>query len=85
MIRRRGWDPSPGARYVVEERPARTGGVEVDLAPICINVNSGAAAAGLRLHAFAKAFANHTVDSICAPNLAPVMGVIARKLAALRP
>ena len=40
-------------------------------------------APGVRLAAFARGFANHTIDSICTPDLSGVMAKVAGKLSGL--
>jgi hypothetical protein len=77
-----GWNDSPGAEYGLTARPSPSNPmeVEVDLMPVCQHIATGTAAPGIRLRAFAQAFANHTVHSICAADLTPAMEAIARKL-----
>ena len=75
-----GWDDSPDAKYSIIEQPSRNGGTEIDTGPICNDQGAGAAAPGLRLHTFAKAFENNTVFPICKTDLSPAMTEIGRRL-----
>jgi hypothetical protein len=59
-----GWSDAPEANYTVVERDSARGGRELDTGPICQSA-TGSATPALRLHAFATAFPNHTVHSIC--------------------
>jgi hypothetical protein len=77
-----GWDDNPSAQYTLIERPSSRGGTELDTGPICQNPGTGTATPALRLHAFAKAFPNHTVHSICS-DLPRAMGDIGQKLAGM--
>jgi hypothetical protein len=63
-------------------KPDGTGGV-IDTGQICADMGAGGATPGLRLHAFASAFANHTIFPICQTDLSPAMNEIADRLVGL--
>ena len=82
-----GWSSADNATYSIVEQPARTGGNEIDTGKICADdmpssngMGTGGAAPGLRLHAFADAFDNHTIFPICQKDLSPAMDEIAGRL-----
>jgi hypothetical protein len=75
-----GWSDDANAKYSVIERPARTGGMELDTGPICQTANTGTAAPGIRLHSFTKSFEFNTIHPICSPDLKAAMSEIGKKL-----
>jgi hypothetical protein len=74
-----GWSDSLDAKYALKEINT-TRGLELDLAPICEDAATGSAAPGIRLHSFAKSFANNTVHPICNADLKQAMTEIGVKL-----
>ena len=75
-----GWSDDPAATYRVV-----LNGLGVEIGVICSNPRTGSAAAGVRLHAFAKSFPNNAIYSICSPDLGVELGDIGKKLSALLP
>ena len=69
------------AAYGLVERPSVFGGTELDLAPICSQAETGAAAPGLRLQQFTSSFRNNTVATICQASLSNAMKQIGEKFA----
>jgi hypothetical protein len=76
-----GWSDDPATKYSIVQQQARNGGgTEIDTGPVCADLGAGAAAPGLRLHAFTTAFENHTIYPICQTDLSPAMDEIAKRL-----
>jgi hypothetical protein len=80
-----GWSDDPAAQYGIQLRPAPTRPTEIELdsMPICESQATGMAAPGIRLQAFARAFAQHSVHSICTNDLVPAMTDIASRIAGM--
>jgi hypothetical protein len=78
-----GWSDAADATYSIALRPQKNGSLALDTGPICADMGAGAATPGLRLHAFANAFPNHTVFPICQTDLSPAMDEIASRLITL--
>ncbi len=80
-----GWSDEPGATYTLVERPGRNGGTEIDSGAICRDAGGRNATAALRLRAFANAFANHGMHSICGDIPAALTSIGQRVAALLAP
>jgi hypothetical protein len=76
-----GWTPNNDTAYGLVERPSQFGGTELDLAPVCSDMQTGSAAPGLRLLQFTKSFRNNTVHTICQADLKEAMKQIGEKFA----
>jgi hypothetical protein len=76
-----GWSDAPNTVYGLVDRPSSVGGTELDLAPVCSQPETGAAAPGLRLHRFTTSFRNNTVHTICQATLKDAMKQIGEKFA----